>query len=100
MMDWHKSVYRAEHEQREAKLKVRETVWGLIFWLALAAAIIGRAVAMKPTKPINVTGRPDWRYTSAAHTDVAATIRRAQKQIEIDKAQQTTVLAKRRVGEK
>ena len=55
---------------------------------------------MKPTKPINVTGRPDWRYTSAAHTDVAATIRRAQKQIEADKAQHVNVLAKRRVGEK
>lgn len=36
---------------------------------------------MKPTKAINSTGRPDWRYTSAAKTDVAASIRAAYRRL-------------------
>ena len=36
---------------------------------------------MKPTKAINVTGNPDWKYTPGVKTDVAATIKRAQRAI-------------------
>ena len=34
---------------------------------------------MKPTRKINVTGNPNWRYTQPEKTDVAATIARWRK---------------------
>lgn len=36
---------------------------------------------MRPSKPINVTGRTDWKYVGAAKTDVAATIARERKRL-------------------
>ena len=35
---------------------------------------------MKPTKPINVTGNPDWRYTSSAKTNLRATFAKARRE--------------------
>ncbi len=40
--DWHKSVYQIEHEQRlDAGVKRRQAIFGIVFWLVLAACIIG-----------------------------------------------------------
>jgi hypothetical protein len=39
---------------------------------------------MRPTKPINVTGRSDWKYKPASTTDVAETIRQARKRLARD----------------
>ena len=40
--DWYTSVYRRQAaERREAEIKRREATWGVVFWLLLAACIIG-----------------------------------------------------------
>lgn len=40
---------------------------------------------MKPTRPINVTGNPNWRYSASTKTDVGATIRRIRRDQELAK---------------
>ena len=51
---------------------------------------------MKPTKPINVTGNPDWRYTSSAKTNLRATYARIRREQSAAKpvANNVTVLVK------
>ena len=35
---------------------------------------------MKPTRPINVTGNPDFRYKNSTQTDISATFARIYKE--------------------
>ena len=35
---------------------------------------------MKPTRPINVNGNPNWQYRNSTRTDVAATFARVRKE--------------------
>ena len=35
---------------------------------------------MKPTRPINVTGNPHWRYQNSNRTDIAATFARVRRE--------------------
>lgn len=53
---------------------------------------------MKPTRSINHTGNPNWRYVPKAQTDVAATFRRVRREMEAKAKERDTVVAKRRVG--
>lgn len=47
---------------------------------------------MKPTKPINVTGNPAWKYRDSKHTDISATFRRIQREQQSDKKQAEAIV--------
>ena len=38
-LDWHKSQYQIEAEEREVRKRKREAIWGMVFWVLTVCVI-------------------------------------------------------------